>query len=114
ESVALTARRTSNVRTKRHMACSAERSMASQRPRDGVVLLARMGTRLGARGPKCLVEVRGTSILQNALEHLAIAGIRRTTLVVGYQEYVIRQRLGPKLGDMHLRYCSNDHFGQTG
>jgi choline kinase len=58
-----------------------------------VLLAAGRGKRLGSDGPKCLVEVAGTSLLERHLAHLAAAGIGRVTVVTGYAADQIEKAL---------------------
>ncbi len=49
-----------------------------------VLLAAGRGKRLGRDGPKCLVEVAGTTLLERHLTNLGAAGIGRVTVVTGF------------------------------
>jgi choline kinase len=85
-------------------------------PSRAVVLVAGIGSRLGERTadvPKCLVEVAGVPIVQNAIERLEAAGISETILVTGYREEAVRERLGRQFGRMRIAYRSNDEYRNT-
>jgi NDP-sugar pyrophosphorylase family protein len=82
-----------------------------------VVLAAGLGTRLGRRTqhlPKPLVTVHGVSVLSNALCHFAAAGVRATTVVVGYRADDIRNGIGDSVNGMPVQYCVNSCFETTG
>jgi NDP-sugar pyrophosphorylase family protein len=84
---------------------------------EAVILAAGIGSRLRPltlERPKPLIEVHGTPILHNALWHLAAAGIRRTTLVVGYRKEVIERSCGRRFANMDVTYIESDVFDQTG
>ena len=89
---------------------------ATTKPRRAVLLVAGIGSRLGkltTEVPKCLVEVNGISILENALAHLGTAGISETVLVVGYRDDLIRNRVGDAIGRMRIAYRTNPEFRST-
>ena len=82
-----------------------------------VILAAGLGSRLRPltnERPKPLIEVHGTPILHNALWHLADAGVREVTLVVGYQKEVIERACGREFAGIHLTYTESDAFDRTG
>lgn len=84
--------------------------------RRAVILVAGMGTRLGAmtrESPKCLVEVNGVPILANALDRLAESGIAATTLVVGHCHDAIRARIGNRWRSMPISYLTNNEYRVT-
>lgn len=85
-------------------------------PKDALILVAGMGTRLRPMTstlPKCLTEVNGRTILENALELLEKNGIGQTTLVIGYFGDKIRERIGSKYGRMNIRYVENKRYSET-
>ena len=91
-------------------------TVATNTPRRAVLLVAGIGSRLGkltTEVPKCLVEVNGISILENALTHLEDAGLAETVLVVGYREDLIRGRVGDAFGRMRIAYRANEEFRTT-
>ena len=91
-------------------------TIATNTPRQAVLLVAGIGSRLGeltTEVPKCLVEVNGTSILENALTCLEEAGISETVLVVGYRDDQIRARVGDAMGPMRIAYRANKDFRTT-
>jgi len=83
---------------------------------SAVILVAGRGSRLGERvgtAPKCLIEVNGTPILVNALDRLAVAGIRDVVLVIGYLGSAIRERIGARVGPIQIAYRENVEFART-
>jgi choline kinase len=81
-----------------------------------IILAAGMGTRLHpytTDTPKCLVNVNGKSIINNALEILEANGIKETIIVVGYLAGVIRESIGDQFGDMNISYVHNDLYEKT-
>lgn len=86
-------------------------------PERAVILAAGMGTRLRpltADQPKPLVPVQGVPILHNALRCLAEAGVRETTLVVGYRKEAIERSCGPRFAGMRLIYAESSAYAETG
>ena len=84
--------------------------------REALILIAGMGTRLKPltlQTHKCLTEVNGIPILENALRILKECGISRVTLVVGYLQEQIRARIGTDYQGMNLRYVANNDFNTT-
>jgi NDP-sugar pyrophosphorylase family protein len=91
-------------------------TIATNTPRRAILLVAGIGSRLGkltTEVPKCLVEVNGISILENALAHLEQAGVSDTVLVVGYRDDLIRARIGDAFGRMRVAYRANQEFRTT-
>jgi choline kinase len=58
-----------------------------------ILLAAGRGRRLGIDGPKCLVPIAGKPLLERHLVNMAEAGITALTLVVGFQQSMIRDAL---------------------
>ena len=52
---------------------------------DALILAAGQGSRLEVRGPKCLVQVGGRTLLDHQLDAIDRVGADRVTLVVGYE-----------------------------
>lgn len=79
----------------------------------GLVLAAGLGKRLAPlteERPKGLIELGGRSLLARLLDGLQAAGVRETTLVVGYRQEMIRTALGAAHRGMRLRYVVNPEF----
>jgi NDP-sugar pyrophosphorylase family protein len=86
-------------------------------PQHAVILAAGLGSRLRPftdDRPKPLVEVRGIPILHNALRNLAHAGVKETTIVVGYRREAIQRCCGESFAGMHIHYVESDVFDRTG
>ncbi|MBW2459074.1 MAG: phosphocholine cytidylyltransferase family protein [Deltaproteobacteria bacterium] len=49
-----------------------------------ILLAAGRGKRLGLDGPKCLVEIAGTTLLERHLTHLSAVGVGRVIVVTGH------------------------------
>ncbi len=84
--------------------------------RKAIILVAGMGTRLKPltlQNHKCLTEVNGIPILENALENLSAVGISEVILVVGYLKEQIRNRIGNHFANMSIVYAENDIYDQT-
>jgi choline kinase len=58
-----------------------------------ILLAAGRGRRLGIDGPKCLVPIAGKSLLERHLANMPEAGITALTIVVGFQQSMIRDEL---------------------
>ena len=81
-----------------------------------IILAAGLGVRLNPLTntmPKCLVEINGVSILENALANLERNGIRETVVVVGYLKNEIRGRFGFRFGEMRITYIENKVYDKT-
>lgn len=81
-----------------------------------IILVAGFGTRLRPLThdmPKCLTEVNGTAILDNALNVLEQCGIQYTTLVIGYLGNIIKERIGDIYGTMKIHYIENNIYDST-
>jgi len=91
--------------------------VSSSAPQHAVILAAGLGSRLRPftdDRPKPLVEVRGVPILHNALRNLAQAGVKQTTIVVGYRREAIQGRCGESFAGMRIVYVESDAFDRTG
>jgi choline kinase len=78
-----------------------------------VILAAGVGKRLWPvtqHRPKCLIELGGRTLIHRYLEALADLNIRRTVLVVGYKQEMIRAAVGPEYAGISVSYLVNDQF----
>lgn len=78
-----------------------------------VILAAGVGKRLWEvtqHRPKCLIEIGGRSLLHRYLEILAGQGIRRTTIVVGYRQEMIRAAVERDACGVTVDFLVNDQF----
>jgi choline kinase len=83
---------------------------------EALILAAGSGLRLKPltdHAPKCLTEVHGVPILENALRGLSYAGIHTCTLVVGHFASVIEDIMGNSFGDVKLQYVHNIEYRTT-
>ena len=81
-----------------------------------IILAAGLGARLNpltSTMPKCLVEINGISILENALANLERSGIEETVVVVGYLKNEIMARFGSQHGQMKITYIENKIYNKT-
>lgn len=81
-----------------------------------IILVAGKGTRLKPlteKNHKCLTEVCGVPILENALLNLKSVGVEEVTLVVGYLKGQIRDRIGNDWNGLKIKYAENDDFDRT-
>jgi MurNAc alpha-1-phosphate uridylyltransferase len=65
-------------------------------PRSGMVLAAGLGTRLRPVTetiPKPLVEINGRTLLDHAIDHLALAGVERVVVNVHYKAAMVAAQL---------------------
>lgn len=84
--------------------------------RKAIILVAGMGTRLKPltlENHKCLTEVNGVPIIQNALTQLYAEGVCQTILVVGYLKEQIKEKIGNSFQNMEIIYAENDIYAQT-
>ena len=78
-----------------------------------VILAAGVGKRLWEvtqHRPKCLIEIGGRSLLHRYLEILAGLVIRRTTIVVGYRQEMIRAAVERDACGVTVDFLVNDQF----
>ncbi|MBH0206257.1 MAG: phosphocholine cytidylyltransferase family protein [Nitrospira sp.] len=78
-----------------------------------VILAAGVGKRLWEvtqHRPKCLIEIGGRSLLHRYFEILAGLGIRRTTIVVGYRQEMIRAAVERDACGVTVDFLVNDQF----
>lgn len=75
-----------------------------------ILLAAGRGRRLGVNEPKCLVHVGGRALLDRHLQNMAEAGITALTVVVGFQQRMIRDALDRLAPPMPVEILENDRF----
>ena len=83
---------------------------------NAIILIAGMGTRLKPMTdhmPKCLTEIHGKTILENALTHLEKTGVKETVLVVGYLGNKVMEKIGSQFGGMKITYIENKVYDKT-
>ena len=90
--------------------------MRQEHNMQGLILAAGQGTRLQPLTnnlPKCLVEIAGKSILEYQLASLDKVGIRECVVVIGFLGSKVKDRFGPRFGNISLSYVPNLHFQKT-
>lgn len=83
---------------------------------EAVILAAGVGSRMaGSTGgmPKCMVRVRGRSILSRALATLDGAGIRRVTIVTGYERDALERHAVIHAGRLAIEFVHNAEYRST-
>ena len=81
-----------------------------------LILAAGFGKRLQPitnKIPKCMVEVCGTPLLQNALNILVEVGISEIGIVVGHKAEYIKQSIGLKWKNIPITYYENTRYLET-
>ncbi|MEW6298202.1 MAG: phosphocholine cytidylyltransferase family protein [Thermodesulfobacteriota bacterium] len=80
-----------------------------------IILAAGMGKRFAeitGRRPKCLIEIRGKTLLERTLSALAATGVRTAVVVIGYGGDLIRQRVGPHYAGVEISYVCNPDYSK--
>jgi L-glutamine-phosphate cytidylyltransferase len=78
---------------------------------QAVILAAGNGKRMGcltADRPKALLDVDGQPLIERALDALASFGVSDVSIVVGYQQQRLRDRLGSR-----VRFIENERYRET-
>ena len=78
-----------------------------------VILAAGVGKRLWQvtqHRPKCLIELGGQTLLRRYLATLASLGIRRTDIVVGYKQEMIRAAVADDACGVKVTFLVNEQF----
>lgn len=78
-----------------------------------VLLAAGVGRRIGGAvegKPKCLLTLGGSSLIERLVSSLARAGVRETTIVVGYRAELIEAAIGSDYQGMRIRYALNPEY----
>ncbi|MCK5350016.1 MAG: NTP transferase domain-containing protein, partial [Desulfobacula sp.] len=84
--------------------------------KKALILVAGLGSRLDPLTqmlPKCMVEVNGTPILINTLNHLAANGFKQVVIVTGYMDFLITSQIGNQFQNMEIIYVKNEIFYKT-
>jgi choline kinase len=78
-----------------------------------IILAAGIGKRfkeVTEQKPKCLIEIRGKTLLERALAALGAAGVTQAVIVIGYRGEMIEQQVGPTHAGVQVRYVFNDRY----
>jgi histidinol-phosphate/aromatic aminotransferase/cobyric acid decarboxylase-like protein/choline kinase len=81
-----------------------------------VILAAGIGRRLlpiTERIPKCLVQVKGRSLLLHQLDAITDCGINKIVLVVGYKKELVQKQIGNSYRGVPVEYVINDDYATT-
>jgi L-glutamine-phosphate cytidylyltransferase len=83
---------------------------------SAVVLAAGRGTRIAevTRAPKCLLEVRGKSLIRHHVDHLAALGFREVVVVVGYQAELVQRHLADHGSGLRVEFVENEDVERFG
>ncbi len=78
-----------------------------------IILAAGVGKRLldasGGR-PKCLIEIGGQTLLGRLVDNLAVSGVQRVVVVVGFGDAAVRASLGAGPPGTAVRYVLNERY----
>jgi len=78
-----------------------------------IILAAGVGKRFKEvtdQRPKCLIEIRGKTLLERTLTALGAAGVTEAVVVIGYRGDMLRQTIGALCAGVRVRYVFNDRF----
>ena len=92
-----------------------------------IILAAGAGRRLGVAGPKCMVDIAGTSIIHRQLAAFRAGGVDQFVVVVGHEQDQLRRHLSGQPGGftfivneryaetntIYSLYLARDHIGET-
>ena len=81
-----------------------------------IVLAAGRGSRLHALtddAPKCLTEIGGEPLLERALHALGSQGITEAVIVIGYMGEMVRDRIGPRIAGVDIRYVEAPDYATS-
>jgi histidinol-phosphate/aromatic aminotransferase/cobyric acid decarboxylase-like protein/GTP:adenosylcobinamide-phosphate guanylyltransferase len=83
---------------------------------QALILAAGTGSRLGKytkENTKCMLEVNGKTLIQQALEKLNNVGITKLVLVVGYQKENLIEHIGNQYKSIKVEYVENPIYDKT-
>jgi choline kinase len=76
-----------------------------------ILLAAGRGRRLEQQEPKCLLDIEGKTLLARHIDNLSEAGVRALTIVVGYEQRLIREFVaGMKNNPLPVDFIENPDF----
>lgn len=82
-----------------------------------IILAAGIGERLQSvlKGkPKPLFELNGKSLIEYSLEALSKSGIKESTIVIGYNRHLIKEKIGDRFNNIDISYAENNMPDKTG
>ena len=83
---------------------------------QALILAAGMGKRLKELtqdNTKCMVKVNGVRLIDRALDALVHVGIKKTTLVIGYEGAKLKKYVGRSWKGMRISYIENKVYDKT-
>ncbi len=82
------------------------------RVEHAILLAAGRGRRLEKKEPKCLLSIAGKTLLARHIDNLAEAGLRKLTIVVGYEQGLVRDAIS-RMGNrvlLEVDFVENAEF----
>ncbi|MBQ0049885.1 MAG: aminotransferase class I/II-fold pyridoxal phosphate-dependent enzyme [Bacteroidales bacterium] len=83
---------------------------------QAIILAAGMGKRLGEytrNNTKCMVEVKGTKLIDRMLSQLAKLALNRVVIVVGYEGEKLKAHVGTQFEGLKIEYVENPIYDKT-
>ncbi|RLA74264.1 MAG: aminotransferase [Epsilonproteobacteria bacterium] len=83
---------------------------------QALILAAGTGSRLGKHtkeNTKCMLELNGQTLIEQALEKLNNVGLTKLILVVGYKKENLMEHLGTQYKDIAIEYVENPVYDKT-
>ena len=83
---------------------------------QALILAAGTGSRLGKHtkeNTKCMLEINGSTLIEQALDKLNNIGIKKLILVVGYKKENLIAHLGNKYKNIEIEYVENPIYDTT-
>lgn len=87
-----------------------------KKPMKAVILSAGQGRRLlplTMKSPKCILPIRGQSLIEWQVDELAKCGIKKVTVVVGFGADLVEQLLVTRYDPYHVRTLYNPVYAIT-
>lgn len=81
-----------------------------------IILAAGQGTRLlplTKETPKCLMELKGKTLIERCLDRLSVNGIKESIIVVGYHKDKIINLIGNSYNNLKIKYIENKIYNKT-
>ncbi len=83
---------------------------------QALILAAGMGKRLGdltKDNTKCMLEINGTTLIEQSFENMSSVGITHCVMVVGYKQENVRALLGDVFKNIKVTYVENPVYDST-
>ena len=81
-----------------------------------IILAAGVGSRIRPMTdncPKCLLKVRGNTILEMMISHIQNCGISEVVFVLGYLQEQIKDYVKTKFPDLNVYFVTNEKYDET-